>query len=80
MTLRELYNAINGYNSKQQMSYRAGWEQARFLGAAAMNSTGMSKKRYKPTDMMAFPWDEEEIDRTDEIELIKERRKWQTQQ
>lgn len=80
MTLRELYNAITGYNASRELIYRAGWEQTRFLSSTAMNSTGVSKKRYKPVDMLKFPWDEDEVDRTSDIELIKERRKWLTEQ
>ena len=76
MTLRDLFNAVRGYDHRQQLMYRATWEQARWLGAVMMNANGFSKKRFKPTDLTKFPWDDKEVDRSKEIELIKERRKW----
>jgi len=79
MTLRELFNAVRGYEMRQMLLFRATWEQTRILAATAMNSTGMSKKRFKPGDMIKLPWDTETKDRSDEIEEIKERRKWRTQ-
>jgi len=53
--------------------YRTTWEQTRWLGAITANIFGGKKRQ--PRDLMIFPWEVEQ-DRTKEIELIKERRKW----
>lgn len=73
MTPRELYNAFKGYNEKTEREFQAGWERTRWLASIVANS--FSSKRIQPRDLMRFPW-EGEIDRSEEIELIKERRKW----
>ena len=78
MTLRELFNAIKGYDDRVMLMYKAGWEQTRQISTEVRNSNGFSKKRWRPFDVMKFPWDGEEKDRSEEIELIKERRKWRT--
>ena len=78
MTQRELYNAIKGYNDKEVVMLRASWEQSRWLGAVLLNSNPYDKKKYQPRDLMTFPWENEVTDRGEEIELIKERRKWLT--
>jgi len=79
MTQRELYNAIKGYGDKQNVLYRAGWEQTRWLGAIVSNSNPYKKKAIQPRDLMKLPWENAQSDRSTEIELIKERRKWLTQ-
>jgi hypothetical protein len=76
MTPRELFNAVRGYDRRQQFIFKAGWEQTRWLGAVVHNTFG--GKRKQPREMAKFPWDEEVKDRSKEIELIKERRKWLT--
>ena len=78
MTPRELWNAFDGYNKRIEREYRTSWEQIRWLGTIQANS--FSKNRIQPTDMIKFPWDSETIDRSEEIELIKERRKWRQEQ
>jgi flagellar biosynthesis/type III secretory pathway M-ring protein FliF/YscJ len=79
MTLRELFNAVKGYDDRLMLTYKASWEQTRQLSTEVRNSNGFSKKRWKPIDVIKFPWDNIEKDRSEEIELIKERRKWRTQ-
>lgn len=78
MTPRELWNAFDGHNKRIEREYRTSWEQTRWLGTIQANS--FSKKRIQPTDMIKFPWDSETIDRSEEIELIKQRRKWRQEQ
>lgn len=77
MTQRELFNAVKGYNEKQNILLRATWEQTRWLGAVIANAN--STKRIQPRDLMKLPWEQEDADRSDELELLKERRKWLTQ-
>lgn len=78
MTPRELWNMCDGYNAKLQREFRNRWEQVRWLGTILANTA--SKKKIQPIDMINFPWDSETIDRSAEIELIKERRKWAQKQ
>jgi len=79
MTLRELFNAIRGYDDRAQLAYRAGWEQTRMLAVEVRNAKAFSKKFYRANDIMKFPWDGEGGDHAEGIEEIKERRKWRTQ-
>lgn len=74
MTPRELGSACKGYNERVNREYRTGWEQTRWLGTIQANT--FSKKRIQPYDLLKLPWETEVIDRSKEIELIKERRKW----
>lgn len=74
MSPREFWNACRGYNERTKQNYQTSWEQTRWLAAIFANAFG-GKKKIQPTDLMEFPW-EGPIDRTEEIELIKERRKW----
>jgi len=74
LTLRDLWNAGRGYQNRHQTS----WYQVRWLGTV-INNTSMGGKRKQPGEMLFFPWEDEQ-DRSSEIELIKERRKWLQQQ
>ena len=76
MTLREILNAHKGYNDRETRQFRERWEQTRWLGAVQANAFGGKKQPY---DLLKFPWEAEAIDRSKEIELIKERRKWLTE-
>jgi hypothetical protein len=72
MTPREFWNACDGYNKKEDQRYQTSWEQTRWLATIYVNALGGKKSTH---DLMKFPWDKA-IDRSEEIELIKERRKW----
>ena len=74
MTPRETWNAIDGYNEGITREYRTEWDRTRWLAAIIKNSNPYDKKRYQPYDLLKFPWDEEVVDRSDEIELINKRR------
>ena len=76
MTPREYSNACEGYNNKREAIYQTSWEQARWVATVIVN-VNSAKKQYKPTDLMKFPW-EGAVDHTDELEILKERRKWAT--
>ena len=71
MTPREYSNACDGYNNKKKIEYQTSWEQARWVATVIVN-VNSAKKRYKPTDLIKFPW--EEVDHTDEIEELKKQR------
>lgn len=79
MTLREILNAHKGYSTRVTEQFRAEWERTRWLGAILANVFG-GKKKVQPYDLIKFPWEDEAIDRSKEIELLKERRKWLTEQ
>ena len=74
MTPREFWNTCKGHNEKIQREYQTSWEQTRWLGAIQANT--FSKKRVQPYDLMPFPWENKAIDRSEELKLLKERRKW----
>lgn len=76
MTLREILNAHKGYVKREKNRFQDDWERIRWL--ATVNVNIQSKKSVKPSDLMKFPW-ESELDLEDEIEKIKERRKWRTE-
>ena len=75
MTPRETWNAFYGYAEKTKREFRDRWDQTRWTGTIIKNSNPYDKKRYQPSDLLKFPWEEEVVDRTNEIELIKQRRK-----
>lgn len=77
MTLREVFNAHKGYSDRVTRQFQIEWERVRWLGAIQVNSMGGKKQ---PHDLIKFPWETEAIDRTKERELLKERRKWRTEQ
>jgi len=80
MLPREFWDACRGHNEKVQRDYRTEWERTRWAAAVQANSSGFSKKSVQPRDLLKFPWEKEEVDRSEEIKLIEERRKWRTGQ
>lgn len=76
MTLQEILNAHKGYLEKTYND----WRRTRWLGAVIANVFGDGKKKVKPSDLMKLPGDGEAPDYTEEIEKIKEARKWRTGQ
>jgi len=77
MLPREFWDACAGYNKKVETEYRAAWDRTRWMAAIYANT--MTTKTIQPTDLIKFPWDGQSVDRSKEIELIKERRKWRKQ-
>ena len=71
MTLRDISNAHKGYQSRE----RAELLRVRWLGSLIVNSNPFSSKKYRPEELMRIPGEEVEIDRSEEIEQIKEYRK-----
>lgn len=74
MTPRETWNACKGYNDKIQRE----WEQARWIGTQAHNI--MMKQPKQPSELLGFPWDEEnKEDQINEgLRKLKEyKEKWQ---
>jgi len=84
MTPREFANAGKGYHQKVQREFRTGWEQARWIGSQVINKPvfGYKIAPKAPIKLLPFDWDNEaeERDFTEEIEKIKEHRKWLQEQ
>ena len=74
MTIQEILNAQRGYIERETRRYREEWERIRWSTAAYISSMG---GKTKPTDLIKFPW--EQVDVKEEIDIIKERRKWRTE-
>lgn len=77
MTPRETWNACRGYNEKFQKWFRVTWEQSRWMGTQARNI--MMKNPVQPTDLLSFPWDEENKEEqiNDGLRKLKEyKEKW----
>jgi hypothetical protein len=72
MTFREISNAYKGYSERITNQFKSDWEQTRWL--AAIQANAFSSKKIQPRQLMEFPW-EKEVDRSKEIEKIKEYRK-----
>lgn len=77
LTPREFANACNGYNERINRGYQISWEQARWVATIIVNINS-PKKTYQPRDLQKFPWESDAIDREDELEKLKEYRKWRT--
>lgn len=74
MTPRETWNVCKGYNDKVRRS----WEQTRWIGTQARNV--MLKNPVQPTDLLPFPWDEENKEEqiSEGFRKLKEyKEKWQ---
>jgi hypothetical protein len=78
MTIREILNAYRGYDDKRTRAYQGAWERTRWLGAIIASSMGT--KRVQPRDLLKLPWEDEKVDRTEELKLLEERRKWHQEQ
>lgn len=76
MTLQEILNAHRGYLERQYNE----WRRTRWLGTILANVFGSGKKKIMPTDLMKLPGDEGGFDLAEEMEKIKEMRKWLMQQ
>jgi len=79
MTPREYGNACEGYNKKSEYGFQTSWERARWIATVIVN-VNSTKKQFKPSELMKFPWEGKEADIKTEIDLIKERRKWRQEQ
>jgi len=77
MTPREFSNACNGYNDKINRGLQNSWEQARLVATFIVN-VNSQKKKYKPQELVKFPWESESKELNEELDIIKERRKWRT--
>lgn len=73
MTLAEVESFLEGLNRRN----REAWEQTRLLGYIIAQSN--STKTLKQTDILRFPWDEEEKKETsvtdDEMKRLREKAK-----
>jgi hypothetical protein len=69
MTFQEITNAHKGYISKQI----EGWRKTRWLATVVANAAGHNKK---PSDLLKLPEDGEGATVNEEIEKLKEMRKW----
>lgn len=73
MTLAEVESFLEGLNRRN----RETWEQTRLLGYIIAQSN--STKTLKQTDILRFPWDEEEKKETsvtdDEMKRLREKAK-----
>lgn len=79
MTFHEILNAHTGYTDRELNRWRrARWQAAVFANVVA-KSIGGSKKTIKPTDLLKLP-DEDGGASEDELETLRERRKWRTGQ
>ena len=72
MTLQEILNAHKGYLESQYND----WRRTRWLGAILANLLGDGKKTINPKDLLKLPGDDTATDFSDEIDKIKEMRKW----
>lgn len=75
MTLQEILNAHTGYLDAQYHH----WRRTRFLGACVYNAHRFKDDpKVKPTDLLKLPGDVDGERTEDEIERLKEYRKWRT--
>jgi hypothetical protein len=79
LTPRETWNAIDGYNERENAEYRTSWEQTRWLGAIVAN--GYLKHPKSPRKLLPFPWDNESAGAPeDEIQDLREELGWESQE
>lgn len=77
MTFQEIINAHTGYTDRELNRWRrARWQAAVFANVVA-KSIGGSKKIIKPQDLLKLPDEDGGVDE-DELERLKEMRKWRT--
>lgn len=79
MTSREIFNSYKGYIESENRRIKSDWEQTRWLGTQILKPYS-KKKNLKPEDLGRFSWEDEGENLEDEIEKIKERRKWRQAQ
>ena len=72
MTFQEITRAGKGYVERELNK----WKRARWSAAVFATVMGDGKKTVKPTELLKLPGDERDLE--DELELLKERRKWRT--
>lgn len=59
LTTEEFGTVYEEWTTLETARYRAGWEQARFIGYS--NLIPYSKKGFTPPDMIRFDWEKEEV-------------------
>jgi len=73
-TLRELWNAVEGFSEREDRNNREQWEQTRSIYAAIYNKPVYGYKHY-PKDIkkiMPLPWDHESNVDQEDIDRVKE--------
>jgi len=60
-TLREFWNAIEGFYEKQEIQNKEQWEQTRLIYSAIINKPvyGYKIRPSRPAKLLPFPWDTE---------------------
>jgi hypothetical protein len=83
MTPREYGNACEGYSKKREEEFKVSWEQTRQIVTMLVN-VNSPKRRFKPQDILKFPWDGKggENNYEEDIKKLKEERekKWREQE
>lgn len=73
-TLREFWNAVEGYFNKKESENKEQWEQTRLIYAAVINKPvyGYKINPRKPNKLLPFPWDNDSgVPDKDELEELR---------
>ena len=61
MLPREFWNKIDGFYKLENLRQRSDWERTRWSTCLLLNIQLPKNKRIKPTDLIKFEWEEEEL-------------------
>ena len=64
MSHREFCNCLDGWRELEEMSFKAGWERARYIAKAIVSVNVGKKDRAKLDQAFELPWDHEGGGRT----------------
>ena len=78
MLPREFWNKIDGFYKLENMRQRSDWERTRWSTCLLLNIQLPKNKSIKPTDLIKFEWEKEELkidfkDLKNKAELYKKR-------
>jgi len=61
LTPREFHFKMDGFYEKEMLTERLAWERTRWATCWMVNVHGDGKKLIKPSDLITFDWDKEEL-------------------
>ena len=73
MLPREFWNKVDGFYEFENMRQRSDWERTRWSTCLLLNIHLGKGKSLKPTDLVVFDWEKDEVKKKIDFKALKER-------
>ena len=73
MLPRQFWNKVKGFNDIEEMKQQSDWMRTRWSTCLLLNIHLGKGKSLKPTDLVAFDWEKDEVKKKIDFKALKER-------